>query len=84
MDGRRRLAAYAWLTMEEAMRDDPLDIASSLASALPAAADARDELIALGLVATGVICTTPHENRAELVDTFCRLVREGVAGELHS
>lgn len=66
------------------MNENPLDIASSLASALPEDADVRDELIALGMVTTGVICATPHEDRAELVDTFCKMLRIGVAGELHS
>lgn len=57
----------------------PKTIARALSNALPAQADARDELIALGLVATGVICQTPLEGRAELVDTFCTLIRKGTA-----
>jgi hypothetical protein len=69
--------------MGEAMSDEALDIASSLAATLPEEADARDELMALGLVTTGVICAVRHEDRAELVETFCAMLRKGVAGELH-
>ncbi len=65
------------------MPDEVLDIVSSLAAALPKEADPRDELIALGMVATGVICATEQESRAELVETFCKMLRKGVAGELH-
>ena len=84
MDRPSRLGPMAWLLMEEAMSNSK-KIASALAEALPAKADVRDELIALGLVATGVICQTPMEGRAVLVDTFCRLVRQGttVASDLN-
>lgn len=61
----------------------PKKIAEALSDALPRSADARDELIALGMVATGVICTTRQEDRAQLVETFCALVRKGVATELN-
>lgn len=63
---------------------DALELAGEIASVLPEEADPRDELVALGMVATGVICSTRHEDRAELVDTFCKMLRLGVAGELHS
>lgn len=58
-------------------------IAEAISDALPPRADARDELIALGLVATGVICQTPVDRRAQLVDTFCALLRKGCATELN-
>lgn len=61
-----------------------LEIYDSLAAALPENADAREELIAVGMVATGIISAVPHEDRAELVDKFCKTLRLGVAGELHS
>lgn len=57
----------------------PKTIAATLSNALPPRADARDELIALGMIATGVICQTPAQDRAKLVDTFCELMRKGVA-----
>jgi len=48
-----------------------------------AEANALDELIALGMIATGVICSTPVEQRSELIETFCALVRKGTATDLN-
>lgn len=70
------------LLMEEAMSQSR-QIAEAISDALPPRADARDELIALGLVATGVICQTPVDRRAQLVDTFCALLRKGCAADLN-
>lgn len=65
------------------MSDTANDIMRSLLEALPAEADARDELVALGAVTAGVIITTEPEERAKLVDSFCSTLRKHVAGELN-
>lgn len=62
---------------------DAKHIADSLAHALPDTADPRDELIALLLVTSGVILTTEPDERAELVDNFCRVLRESVILDLN-
>lgn len=62
---------------------DSLSIVKLLTDALPEEAAAREEIIALGIVAGGVIATTPFEGRAELVETFCATLRNQVAGELN-
>lgn len=61
----------------------PRMIIEALTDALPPEANARDELIALGMVATGVICSTPIEQRSELIEIFCALVRKGTATDLN-
>lgn len=58
-------------------------IADTLANVLPENASPRDELMALGMVASGVICNTALEHRADLVETFCRVLRRSVAIELN-
>lgn len=58
-------------------------LAHSIADALEESEDARSELIALGMVVSGVICETEPEGRADLVDTFCKILRDSVANELN-
>lgn len=62
---------------------DAKQMACSIADTLTESTDAREELIALGIVVSGVICETPLENRSELVDVFCDLVRKSVASTLN-
>lgn len=49
-----------------------------VAEALEDAENAKEELVALGTVAAGVICQTSPEGRQRLVDVFCRTLRETV------
>ena len=63
---------------------DPATIAISLADALPREADRRDELIAIGMLTTGLICESPCENeRAELVEAFCNILRGCIVQRLN-
>lgn len=63
---------------------DSRDIADRLIAALPAEADTRATLIALGLVMTGVIQGDQDiENRSELVELVADLLRQGVNTGLH-
>lgn len=62
---------------------DAKRIADSLAHAMPDTADPHDELIALAVVASGVILTTAVDQRAALVDNFCRVVRKSVNLDLN-
>ena len=62
---------------------DSAAIMNSLLKALPEEADARDELVALGAVAAGVINATDPEKRADLVERFCSTLRKQVAMELN-
>jgi hypothetical protein len=68
---------------EDAVMSKAKTISENLAEALPATADPRDELVALGMVATAIICQTEPEARAALVDTFCDTLRKGVASGLN-
>ena len=67
----------------EAVMPDAGVIMRSLLEALPEEAEARDELVALGAVAAGVINTTEVEGRAALVERFCATLRKNVATELN-
>lgn len=58
-------------------------IMRSLLRVLPEKAEARDELVALGAVAAGVISSTDPEGRAALVETFCATLRRNVAIDLN-
>lgn len=62
----------------------PVEIACSLADTLAETDDVRSEIVALGMVASGVILHAPIAQRAELVEMFCRVLRTSVATELHS
>ena len=73
--------SYIAASQEAAM--DPDDIALALAEALPRNAKRRDELIAVGMVATALIVGTVEEDRAELVEHFCETLRRSVALELN-
>ena len=61
----------------------PDDIAIALADALPRNASRRDELIAVGMVATALISGSRDEARPELIEEFCAILRKSVAGELN-
>ena len=61
----------------------PHAIAAALADALPADGDTRSELVAVGMVATALISHTAPDERAALVETFCKTLRDSIAGELH-
>ena len=62
--------------MANALIDSILDV-------FPEEGDAREELIALAVVTAGVVCNVPMESRAELVDTFCSLLRKSTAIDLN-
>jgi hypothetical protein len=62
---------------------DPSLLALALADTLPRSADRRSELVAIGMLATAVICEGPNEERAELVEAFCNILRTGVAQQLN-
>lgn len=62
---------------------DPATLAIALADTLPRNADRRSELVAIGMLATAVICEGPDDERAELVETFCSILRAGVAQQLN-
>ena len=62
---------------------EPKSLALSVAEVMSESKNPRDELVALGMVATGIICETPAEQRAELVETFCQILRNSVTGALH-
>lgn len=62
---------------------EPKSLALSVAKAIEKSSDPRAELIALGMVASGIICETAPEERAELVETFCQILRKSVGGALH-
>lgn len=67
---------------EEAMPDAKL-LACTIADTLSESKDTRAELVALGMVVSGVICETEPDDRAELVDAFCILLRQSVASTLN-
>lgn len=62
---------------------DPKSLALSVSEVMEKSTSPRSELIALGMVASGIICETPAEQRAELVETFCQILRNSVTGALH-
>lgn len=64
-------------------KHQPHAIAAALADALPADADTRSELVAVGMVATALISNTAPDGRAALVETFCKTLRASVAGDLN-
>jgi hypothetical protein len=70
------------LTQEAAM-SDPKSLALSVAEVIEESTNPRAELIALGMVASGIIGETPPEDRAELVETFCSILRKSVAGTMN-
>jgi len=59
------------------------EIAIALADALPADADPRTELVAIGMLATALIAATDADQRADLVETFCTTLRKSVANEMN-
>lgn len=62
---------------------NPDEIACALADALPRNAALRDEIIAVGMLATALISSSQPNNRAELLDQFCKTLRSSVANELN-
>lgn len=70
--------------MEEAMAaPSPDEIACALADALPRNAERRDEIIAIGMLATALIAGTRADDRVDLVNQFCTTLRSSVANELN-
>ena len=61
----------------------PDEIALALADALPRNAKRRDELIAVGMVATALISGAAEETRSDLIEEFCSILRKSVAVELN-
>lgn len=61
----------------------PGEIALALADALPRNAKRRDELIAVGMVATALISGARDETRSDLIEEFCSILRKSVTGELN-
>lgn len=61
----------------------PNDIALALADALPRNAERRDEIVAVGMLATALISGSKPSDRADLVEEFCRVLRDSVAMELN-
>jgi hypothetical protein len=64
-------------------RPDADEIAIALADALPRNAERRTELIAIGMLATALISGTRAEERSELIEDFCAILRKSVAAELN-
>lgn len=64
-------------------KPNPDEIACTLADALPRDADRRDEIIAVGMLATALIAGTDPDDRANLIDQFCITLRSSVANELN-
>ncbi len=76
--------AYAAASQEEVMpRPDADQVALALADALPADAMLQTELVAVGMLVTALICNAEQKDRCELVEMFCELLRNSVAGELN-
>lgn len=75
----------ARLLMEEAMPNlNPVEIARTLADTLPPSALRRDEIIAVGILATALISgIIDAEERANTVEKFCSQIRANVANELN-
>lgn len=68
----------------EAMpRPSPDEIAIAIADSLPCDADRRDEIIAVGMVATALISGSDDDARSDLIEEFCAILRKSVAGELN-
>ncbi len=65
------------------MSDIPNEIAFALADALPRTATRRDEIIAVGILATALIATSAPDGRAELVEEFCAILRDSIRGEMN-
>jgi hypothetical protein len=60
-----------------------IEIAGAIAAALEETDDVTAELVALGMVASAVICTTSKDRHHELVETFCKVLRGSVGTELN-
>lgn len=60
---------------------NPMPIVNAITDALKPSDDARNELVALGMVVSAVICNLPPTQRPHLVEMFCALLRVAVAEE---
>ena len=81
--GYRRFPVIQEAMMVQAQEAEFETIAACLTGALPEEVDQRAALIALGLVTAGVVCGAEPGDRSELVEAFCKLLRESVAQELN-
>lgn len=68
----------------EATMPDTNEIMHALLEALPPEARVCDELAALGAVTAGVINTISMEQRSDLVERFCSILRKQTAMELNA
>jgi hypothetical protein len=64
-------------------RPDADEIAIALADALPRNAERRTEIVAVGMLATALISGTRQEERSELIEDFCAILRKSVAAEMN-
>lgn len=62
---------------------DADEIAIALADALPRNTDRRTEIVAVGMLATALISGTCEQERSNLVEEFCAILRKSVAMELN-
>lgn len=60
-----------------------IEIADTLAQALPPESNLTNALVAVGMVTNALISDAPVAQRAELVEKFCSILRDSVAGELN-
>lgn len=60
-----------------------IEIADALAEALPRESPVAHDLVAVGMVATALIGEAEPCDRSKLVETFCAVLRDSVAGELN-
>jgi hypothetical protein len=62
---------------------DPYTLALALSGTLPEESDPRSELIALGMVTSGVICEAHPDERAGLVERFVAILRGSITADMH-
>ena len=62
---------------------DQKDLALAIAETMPETSTVQDDLVALGMVVSGVICTAEECERNELVEKFCETLRKSMASQLN-
>jgi uncharacterized protein YejL (UPF0352 family) len=65
------------------MSDSIMQIVEALFQALPRKTNTKDELTALGMIVTGIICEVGPDGRALLVESFCSTLRKTVNSDLN-
>lgn len=81
-NNRQENRLYAAASLEIAAMDAD-EIACALADALPRNADLRTEIVAVGMLATALISGAREDDRADLTEEFCAILRRSVAMELN-